>query len=356
MDNYFDERNKKNINQIRKICDGLPTIVREFDMGIQQRTSTLTRLGYVRDLKIFFEYLTKDSDKNIKDITIEDIKKITSFDIEQFLDYLSGYKTNGKNNSCGERAKERKLCTLRSFFKYFYKKNMLPENVTAKVDLPKIHDKGIIRLEPDEIVNLLNLVESDNIPGMTPQQKAYHNKTKVRDFAILSLFLGTGIRISELVGINEKDIDFKNNAFTVTRKGGNKSILYFSEEVKDALLKYSKWCQEQIDNKTKFGVKIDGNPAMFYSSEGKRITVRAVENMVVKYAKIVCPLKKITPHKLRSTYGTELYRQTKDIYIVADVLGHKDINTTRKHYAAISDDIRRDAATKVKLRDFDDQN
>lgn len=354
MENYFDERNRKNIIQIRKICDGLPVMVREFDMGIQQRTSTLTRLGYVRDLKIFFQYLAEDSSKDIKDFTIDDIKNITSFDIELFLDYLSNYKIDGKNHSCGERAKERKLCTLRSFFKYFYKKNMLPENVTAKVDLPKIHDKGIIRLEPDEIVKLLNLVESEDVPGMTPQQKAYHAKTRVRDFAILSLFLGTGIRISELVGINKKDVDFKNNAFTVTRKGGNKSILYFSEEVRNALLQYGQWCQEQINANTEFGNKIVGNPALFFSSEGKRITVRAVENMVVKYTKIVCPLKKITPHKLRSTYGTELYRQTKDIYIVADVLGHKDINTTRKHYAAISDDIRREAATKVKLRDVDD--
>ena len=354
MDNYFEERNKKNIMQIRKLCDNLPTMIREFDMGIQQRTSTLTRLGYVRDLKIFCYYLSQRFEKDIKSLSIQDIEELDSFDIELFLDYLSDYKIDGKTYSCGEKAKERKLCTIRSFFKYFYKKNMLSENVTAKVDLPKVHDKGIIRLEADEVEKLLDLVESDDVPGMTSQQKAFHAKTKVRDFAILSLFLGTGIRISELVGINIEDIDLNTNAFTVTRKGGNKSILYFSDEVADALKKYLGWCQEQIEKNTEFGKKIIDNKALFFSSEGTRITVRAVENMVVKYAKIVCPLKKITPHKLRSTYGTELYRQTKDIYIVADVLGHKDVNTTRKHYAAISEDIRKEAATKVKLRKNDD--
>ena len=85
----------------------------------------------------------------------------------------------------------------------------------------------------------------------------------------------------------------------------------------------------------------------------KRINVRTVEILVKKYSKIVSPLKKITPHKLRSTYGTRLYNETGDIYIVADVLGHRDVNTTKKHYAAITEDNRRKAANMVKLRNDD---
>ena len=83
-------------------------------------------------------------------------------------------------------------------------------------------------------------------------------------------------------------------------------------------------------------------------------TKRMGEELVEKYAKIVSPLKKITPHKLRSTFGTNLYRETGDIYVVADVLGHKDVNTTKKHYAAISDEIRRQASTSIKLREKPD--
>ena len=87
------------------------------------------------------------------------------------------------------------------------------------------------------------------------------------------------------------------------------------------------------------------------SLQNKRISVRAVENLVKKYSKLVTNLKNITPHKLRSTYGTTLYQETGDIYLVADVLGHSDVNTTRKHYAALEDERRRRAAKVVKLRE-----
>ena len=92
--------------------------------------------------------------------------------------------------------------------------------------------------------------------------------------------------------------------------------------------------------------------ALFLSLQNRRITVRAVEIMVKKYASLAAPLKKkLSPHKLRSTFGTNLYHETGDIYLVADVLGHSDVNTTRRHYAAMSDDRRRMAAQKVRLRD-----
>ena len=178
---------------------------------------------------------------------------------------------------------------------------------------------------------------------LTKQQQGFHKHTKTRDVAMLSLFLGTGIRISECVGINVDDIDFENSAFTVTRKGGNRVILYFNEEVKEALQNY-------LVDRAKIKDLKETENALFLSLQKKRMNVRSVQELVKKYSLLSTPLKRITPHKLRSTYGTNLYRETKDIYIVADVLGHKDVNTTKKHYAAISEDIRRDAANKVKLR------
>ena len=178
---------------------------------------------------------------------------------------------------------------------------------------------------------------------LTGRQKAFHQRTNERDTAILTLFLGTGIRISELVGLNVEDVNFESNSFTVTRKGGNRVVLYFSDEVAVALLKYLEVrSNEKVPHE---------EHALFLSLQKRRISVRATENLVKKYAKLVSPLKKITPHKLRSTYGTSLYRETHDIYVVAEVLGHKDINTTKKHYAALSDDIKREASTKVTLRD-----
>lgn len=103
-----------------------------------------------------------------------------------------------------------------------------------------------------------------------------------------------------------------------------------------------------LEKRATLGLPEEEN-AMFISLQNKRISVRAVENLVKKYAQVASPLKKISPHKLRSTYGTNLYKETKDIYIVADVLGHKDVNTTKKHYAAISEDMRKNIAEIVKI-------
>ena len=199
----------------------------------------------------------------------------------------------------------------------------------------------------------MDRVESENLSNVSQRENSYHYITRLRDVAIITLFLGTGIRISELVGLNIDDFNFEENSFRVVRKGGSESILYFTDEIATTLKDYCAWQQEQIDSHTPFGEKIANQQAMFYSMQGKRISVRAVENLVKKYSKYITE-KKITPHKLRSTFGTELYRNTQDIYVVATVLGHKDINTTRRHYAATSDDLKRKAAKTVKLRKNED--
>ena len=205
-----------------------------------------------------------------------------------------------------------------------------------------LHEKNIVRLDVDEVAILLDEVESGE--KLTKRQQAYHEKTKVRDLAILTLMLGTGIRVSECVGLDMDDVDFKNNGIKIHRKGGKEVIVYFGEEVCEALLNY----MEERENIT----PVEGHAnALFLSMQNKRISVRSVENLVKKYSKLVTNLKNITPHKLRSTYGTNLYRETGDIYLVADVLGHKDVNTTKKHYAALEDERRRTAAKYVRLRE-----
>ena len=126
--------------------------------------------------------------------------------------------------------------------------------------------------------------------------------------------------------------------------------VYFGNEVADALEQY-------MEGSRKLVIPKEGHEdALFYSMQRRRIGVQAVQNLVKKYAKEVTPLKKITPHKLRSTYGTALYQETDDIYLVAEVLGHSDVNTTRKHYAAMSDTRRRQAAGKVVLREAASQD
>ena len=347
---YYQERNLNNLDKIRQLLEELPYFCEDFFRGVENRTSTLTRLNYCYDLRIFFDFLCKKKFRGMADdpraITLEQLEQVSDTDIEIFLSYLSHYSYGGKELSCDERAKARKLSTVRSMFKYFFNKGLISVNNTAKVPTPKLHEKEIIRLEGGEVSELLDTAELGR--GLSRHMEGYHERTKIRDCAILTLFLGTGIRISELVGLNNESINFADNSFIVTRKGGNKAILYFSEEVAAALEAY-------IEQKKSDGKVPQNEPALFLSLQYRRITVRAVEKLVKKYASIVSPLKHITPHKLRSTFGTSLYRETGDIYIVAGVLGHRDVNTTRKHYAAITEDNRKAVADRVKLHRQEDE-
>lgn len=343
--NYFKEREISCIKRLDAIVDSLPYFVRDFFVGIELNTSPLTRLNYGYDLRVFFDFLTKKVFKNkeVLDIELSDLTKLETFDFEYFLSYLSHYNINGKEERCTETGKARKLSTIRAFYKFFYNRNLIPSNTPSKLKMPKIHDKEIIRLDSnekvDEIGDMLYVVQTG--AGLTKRQASFHNATKLRDTAIITLFLGTGIRISELVGLNVGDIDLNTNSFVVTRKGGNRAVLYFNNDVASALKDYID-IRNNEDN-------LNEKP-LFLSLQDKRISTRTVQELVKKYAKIVSPLKKITPHKLRSTFGTNLYKQTGDIYVVADCLGHRDVNTTKKHYAAITEDVRKKAAVSLSLK------
>ena len=352
MADYFKERERDVNMRLREIRDTLPEFCDEFFVGVEPQTTVLTRLGYAYDLRIFFDYLVKRvrafKGMSADEITLSDLEKVTVTHLENYMEYLSLYEFDGKEFTNGDRGKARKISTVRSFFKYFFNKDKLSSNVAAKISLPKQREKEIVRLERHEIEKILNAAEEGE--GMSAHQRKILLNTRARDVAILSLLLGTGIRVSECVGLNVKDIDFESNAFTVTRKGGSRAILYFNDDVKEALQYYVEGERKALLSRTEKLV-VGDEDALFLSLQVKRICVRAVEKLVKKYAEVAAPLKRISPHKLRSTYGTELYRATGDIYMVADVLGHRDVNTTKKHYAAIEQDHRRIAAKAVTLRE-----
>ncbi|MBO5068054.1 MAG: tyrosine-type recombinase/integrase, partial [Clostridia bacterium] len=222
---YYEKREISCLERINLIVDTLPYYVQDFFVGVELRTSALSRLNYSYDLRIFFDFLSKRifRTKKVVDIELSDLAKLEATDFEYFLSYLSNYEINGKKERCTETGKARKLSTLRAFYKFFFNRNQLPANTPAKVSMPKIHEKEIIRLDSnekvDEIGDMLYTVETG--AGLTKHQLAFHESTKLRDTAIITLFLGTGIRISELVGLNLDDVDLKTNSFVVTRKGGN---------------------------------------------------------------------------------------------------------------------------------------
>ena len=349
---YREEMDAKRILQIRDITRGLPQACSDFIRSIAISTSTLTRLAYAIDLNTFFSFLHEErisfSEKPPRLLADEDLEKLTRNDIIAYTEYLTYYLKNAEDDSVPnkvfvnhELAIKRKLCSIRSLYDYLFKNQRIASNVTELVPLPKIHEKPIIRLSKDEMVRMLELAQNGD--QLTKQQQKFQKLTARRDYAILSLFLGTGIRVSECVGMNIADVDLENNAFIVTRKGGNQVVLYFPPEVAEALADY---LQERENTEA-----VEGHEdALFLSLQRRRITQRAVQNLVKKYAAVAAPLKsKISPHKLRSTYATNLYNETGDIYLVADVLGHTSVDTTRKHYADMTDARRRMAAEHVHL-------
>ncbi len=348
MSSYQETQNQTELLRLQHVRADLPPFLSEFFTSVSQSVSIKTRLAYAYDLRIFFRYLEQEhpvlGGKAPRSLTTEDLKSVTTQDIEEFLEYLTLYPSDSKENTSytknGEKGKSRKLAAVRKMFRHYYKKGKIPSDPAALVDTPKLHEKQIIRLDINEVADLLDEVERGD--HLTKHQKAFHEKTKKRDFALISLLLGTGMRVSECVGIDLGDLDLKNNCVKVTRKGGNESLLYFGEEVHDALAAY-------LEQRAEAVTKSAEEKAVFLSSQGSRITTRAVQNLVKKYTGSVT-VKHITPHKLRSTYGTNLYNETGDIYLVADALGHADVNTTKKHYAQIEENRRRLASQHIKLR------
>ena len=344
---YREHTDTENILKLRQVLSTLPAFCKDYFRAIDSTTTTKTRISYAYDIRIFFQFLLDENPafKNyaMTDFSVEILDQIKAVDLEEYMEYLKVYQNGDKTETNGERGLKRKISALRSFYAYYYKREMIHTNPTVLIDVPKIHDKSIIRLDTDEVALLLDYIEHCG-DSLTGQKRVYYEKTKERDLAIVTLLLGTGIRVSECIGLDIEDVDFKNNGIKVTRKGGNEMVVYFGEEVEKALKRY-------LEVRAGITPLAGHEHALFYSAQRKRMGVQAVENMVKKYSRQITTTKKITPHKLRSTYGTALYQETGDIYLVADVLGHKDVNTTKKHYAALDDARRRQAAKAVRLRE-----
>ncbi len=348
---YHEQTDLENTIKLRSVLKTLPDFARDYFRASSITTSTNTRCKYAYDIRLFFQFLISENPSyrnyEIRDFRLDDLDRVTALDLEEYTEYLKVYKDpkTGSLITNGEKGIKRKLSALRTFYAYYYKHELIKTNPTLLIDMPKLHKKDIIRLDAGEVASLLDLVESGTDASMSAHQRSYYEKNRVRDLAILTLLLGTGIRVSECVGLDLEDVDFRNGGIRVVRKGGNEMMVYFGDEVARAL-------EDYIENDRSAVTPVPGHEhALFYSSQRKRIGVKTVENMVKKYARQVTSTKKITPHKLRSTYGTALYQETGDIYLVADVLGHKDVNTTKTHYAAMSDARRRSAAKAVQLRE-----
>lgn len=328
MSDYKETSNEIVESKIAQELATLPSYVSSFIVHKKFSTSPKTRLEYVRDIRLFLEYVCQSCEQhsciNPMDVTLEILDGLDLEFLEYYPVYLSLYEKNGVKRKNSNVSIRRKLSSLRGFFSYLFLSDKISKDLTVKLEIPSIEKKNIIRLDKEESMRYLNTIVSGK--GNLSEQSILYNKIqRQRDFTIVSLLLGTGMRISECVGLDIDDLDLPHHCMKINRKGGKEDILYLSDDV-TALL------EEYLDYRNTLTANPDSENALFLSSQKNRIGVRTVEIMVKKYKHKSGILKNITPHKFRSTYGTALYQATSDLYLVSSVLGHNSVQTTKDFY------------------------
>ena len=334
---YQIELEIQSINKIQSLLETMPPFCRAYFNERRTNTTVLTRLGYARDLKLFFDWICETGSNmpdNPVDMTLKNFAEIEAVDIEDFVTYLQSDINRANSNF----AVARKLACLKSFWNYFCKRDGKLVNPLFVVSMPKLHNVEIIRLESNEVSHLMDVLEAPK-EHFSAHQYLYIAKTQARDTAIIALLLGTGLRVSECVGIDYSDLHLEESKISVRRKGGDAGIVPLTDEVKNYLEPYlgekAEWKEDD---------------PLFVSTQGKRISTNTILVMLRKYVQAAGINKKITPHKLRKTFGTQLYRETRDIYLVASALGHKEVATTVKHYVAQTEEDLLKARDNIHIR------
>ena len=289
---------------------------------------------FLKFIKIHF-HLTDETDFQkitINDITLDTIKKITLDDIHAFISFL----TREYHSKSTTRA--RKISTIRIFFKYLSRKaNLIDVNPAQDLETPKL-DKRLPKY--------LSLEDSRKLLDVTANED---NRNCERDYAIITLFLNCGMRLSELVGINISDIDFSESKLNVIGKGNKERTIYLNKACINALSEY-------LQVRPKEGVKHDNKyseKALFLSERKTRIGNRTVESIVTKQLQAAgLDTKKYSVHKLRHTAATLMYQYGQvDIRALQELLGHESISTT-EIYTHVSNDQVRHAVENNPLADM----
>ncbi|MGF7010564.1 integrase/recombinase XerC [Lachnospiraceae bacterium PF1-22] len=342
---YQKEIEVKQVEKIREILTTLPPYVGTYIRSIETSCRPGTRLAYLRDLDVFFHFISETEQNviNKSQVPLVLLEKMTEENIDDYMSFLSHYSINGKEQQNSLVSKARKLSSLSSFMQHLEKRGQIARNPVKNVNRPSVPEKNIVALNQEEMDSLITCIRDKS--QLSEREKKFHDRLEKRDIAIVATLLLTGIRVSELVGLNIDSVNFMYRMFEVVRKGGKEDQVYFGEQLEAILENY----MSDRNNLLPWG-KDDDTQALFLSLRGNRISVRSVELLVKNYV-ARCPFitQKITPHKLRSTYGTNLYRETGDIMLVADILGHKNVEVTRKHYAKSNIDKKRQAGDIVKL-------
>ncbi len=336
---YRSEVNTRNREKLSRLQQELPRYAVDYLLAIRAHCELSTVVSYGEDLMIFFEYLRRENpllkDTKVRDIPLEMIASLNFHDINAFISEMS-YTTKGTVkgreivHDAGRSRKRRMLSSLNAMFNYLRVHEYIEKNPAEGAEKIRMKDdKEIIRLSTDEAEQLMDSVKRQTVT-VSSRRRKYDQKTVLRDTAICTLLLNTGMRVSECTGIDLKDIDFDERCIWIIRKGGQPDRVYFNDRTSQALTDY---LQFERPHYVPAGDSTD-HDALFLSMQKKRMSTRAIQYMIHNYGESVLSRSGLSPHKLRKTYGTELYNRTGDIKLVADILGHQNMNTTKKYYIA----------------------
>ncbi len=336
-------------NEITMECEEiesvLPNFLRSFFIYLRGNVLPMTRLAYLRDIKVFFNYLISETDltsaTEIKEISIKEINEIKAMDVNLYLDFSRRYKIETDSNITvyenHNKTLARKKSSLSVMFKQLYRDELVSRNITDGFDpirVQKISEREIKALEDDEVLSMLDAV-SKGI-GLTPHERVYWEKTKKRDKTILILFLTYGLRLSELQQLNISSFNFTREEFKIYRKRGKESTMPLNKSVTKVIIDYI-----NNERRTDDVLEPSHKDALFLSLQGKRMTQRQIRDLVKKYTSIALKTSRsagYSPHKLRATAATSLIGRGNSIYDVAALLDHEQVTTTQlyaKHRANV---------------------
>lgn len=348
-DNIVEKENQIYL-ECERIEEELPRFLRQYFVYLKGNILPMSRLAYLRDVRFFFNYLINETDltkANIaKDITVSEIDNIRASDINLFIDYSRKYTVDEGDSIVvyenSNKTLARKKSSISVLFKQLYRDGLIKENITYGFDpirVPKPGEKEIKALQDDEVMIMLDAVTTGS--HLTEHEKKYWEKTKLRDKAILVLFLTYGLRLSELEQLNINSFNFSRGDFKIYRKRGKESTMPINRSVEIVVKDY-------IDNER--NPEARDEEALFLSLQGKRITSRAIRDLVKKYTSIALSTSRkdgYSPHKLRATAATSLIGRGNSIYDVQALLDHEQVTTTQL-YASHKINVKRDLVNDME--------
>ena len=350
MSDYQKQVEAEYLEKIQALTPRLPAFWDDYYIARKGRRSIRTMLAYASDLSLFCEYITESvpelQGKNPSSLDAGDFAAVKKRDIELYMDYITKYEHDGKEVTNCAASRNRKLTTIKSVYKWLLSEEQIEKNPAEFVETAKLGKRAPDAYDPGEVATIIS--EAYTGDGLSDRMKAHHDNYAVRDHAIMMVLFGTGMRVSELVGLNISDLDERNMYFIVHRKGGNEEAVYASQEVIDAVKAYM---HERNNLLAKKGIKTD---ALFLSSRVKRISVDSVEILMKKYAGSSLGAskgRKAHPHQARASFATNLLSETGgDLHLVSKALGHASSKVTEEHYLKDDENRRREAIRKMELK------